>query len=291
MAGDYSSLVAGIMSMANANAERGGGSGVGPQFKSTNTKKQNKTAGLMNLVDPGNTFMGLWNREDDEESKGYEGIRPYESITEFPLGKQLTDLLSERMAGQSVGFGDDFVSRTTDPAIATRDARYNEFEKPQISAELSARGMGRSTLAGDLIRRSFQDKERDISNILSERYLQNEMQKREEINAAIPQSEGVTMDEMNTRMNRAKFDYGDYSGALARTDYLKGIENQESQTNQDNMMRAAGTILSSSSDDEGDNSVLTDLLLNKLLNKNSGGGASGGWTPKTTYGYSGGKWV
>lgn len=63
MAGEIASAA---ISTASGNSARGGGAGIGPQFSAGNTKEQNQKAGFMNLIDPGNTFMGIWNNKSNE---------------------------------------------------------------------------------------------------------------------------------------------------------------------------------------------------------------------------------
>jgi hypothetical protein len=68
-------MITAITSTASGNAERGGGTGMGPQFSATNTKEQNKKAGFMNLIDPGNTFMGLWNNKSNTAKNFNEDVQ------------------------------------------------------------------------------------------------------------------------------------------------------------------------------------------------------------------------
>lgn len=83
--------------------------------------------------------------------------------------------------GIGTGFGDDFVGRATNGPIASREARFNEVELPQLSSQLSSRGVARSVgpnLASDVLTRAGQSKERDINDLISQFYTLNETQKK-----------------------------------------------------------------------------------------------------------------
>src|SRR3990167_10493218 len=45
-------------------------------------------------------------------------------------------------ATPGIGYGPDFVSRTTNPGISKLDARFRESTVPRISSEASKRGLG-----------------------------------------------------------------------------------------------------------------------------------------------------
>ena len=118
------------------------------------------------------------------------------SFESSKLGKTLSDELIRRIGGQGVGFDPRFVGRTSSPVIAQREARFREFERPQLEAATSGRGIGRSTITLDLLRRQGAQKERDISNILGQAFGAQEAQKRAEISEALGLAPGVTGQEL-----------------------------------------------------------------------------------------------
>lgn len=108
---------------------------------------------------------------------------PPKSLTEFPTGKALNEAILAGLRGEGVGpsqigFGPQFVSKTTSPLVASRQARFETEELPTLSGELSARGVGRSTIAGREIGRVSARKERDINEIIGQAILLNEQQKK-----------------------------------------------------------------------------------------------------------------
>ena len=101
---------------------------------------------------------------------------------------KLRDLFSKRMNGEGLGFGDDFVSKTTNPVIAQREARFKEQDMPFLSSQLSARGVGRSGGAGlatDVVNKASLQKSRDIDEIFAQMYKLNEAQKKSDTSEAI----------------------------------------------------------------------------------------------------------
>lgn len=121
----------------------------------------------------------------------------------------LSDLAKRRIqAGYTgedapgVGFGPDFLNRATSPAIASREARFRETEMPQLSSELSKRGVSRSVgpgLASDVITRAGQSKERDINELIARFQVLNEAQKKTDITQGI----GVGQDILGQDISQA----------------------------------------------------------------------------------------
>jgi hypothetical protein len=181
-------------------------------------------------------FGKLFGSEKKDQS--YQGARPIMSLSELPMGRTLSDLLMQRMQGQGVGFGNDYVSRTTNPSIQARMNRWQDYEMPQLSSQLSARGMARSTLAGDLIRRSAGEREQDISQLLANAYQQNEMQKRQEIQNALSQGQGYLGMEAGQQNAGRAADYQNYLGQIGLADQQR----QRSAQGWQNMIGAGANM-------------------------------------------------
>lgn len=108
-----------------------------------------------------------------------DSSRTYQSLTEIPVGSTLNDtILGALKEGKGIGFGSDYTSRVTNPAVAQREYRFAKKELPALSGELSGRGLGRSSIAGQQIGESMGQKERDINSYLAEAYAQDEAQKK-----------------------------------------------------------------------------------------------------------------
>ena len=102
--------------------------------------------------------------------------------------KDITDVIAgplflktaQQFVERPQGFGPEFVERTSRPDIQQLDARFAEEVKPDIEAEMSSRGLGRSSLATQQLIRASQQKERDIASILGGAYGQQAGAKQEE---------------------------------------------------------------------------------------------------------------
>lgn len=96
------------------------------------------------------------------------------SLTEFPVTKDLDEMIRR---GMTEGYGKDFVSRTTSPLTAQREARFERQELPFLESQMSARGLGRSTIAGREIGEASMQKERDINEMMARAVMANEAEK------------------------------------------------------------------------------------------------------------------
>ncbi len=170
----------------------------------------------------------------------YTGPQPIQSITELPMGKTLSDILMQRMQGQGVGYSPDFVDRTTSPVIAQRMARYNEYELPELTSAMSARGLQRSSLTGDLIRRQAGARERDIMDTLAQAYSQNEQEKQRQISEALGMGQSTLGMELGQRSNWQQSQYGDYLNQLAQ----RQAQQQSKQQGLNNMIATGSNIAS-----------------------------------------------
>ncbi len=99
---------------------------------------------------------------------------PPKSLTEFPIGADVSKFLRGRIAE---GFGPDFVSRTTSPLTAELRAGFEERTLPGIESALSARGLGRSTIAARDIGRATQQNVRDINQVIAQAVLASEQER------------------------------------------------------------------------------------------------------------------
>ena len=86
--------------------------------------------------------------------------------------------LRKRIEQAQMGYGSDFVDRTTSPFVTSRQARFTEEEMPFISGEMSSRGLSRSSIAGQEIGRAGTRKERDINEMISQAVMQNLQQQK-----------------------------------------------------------------------------------------------------------------
>lgn len=123
--------------------------------------------------------------------------QPFRTYSDAPLNEPLSLLAKKRInAGLtgnipddgSIGFGPDFVSKTTNPAIAQRNAQFTQQEMPFISSQLSARGVGRSGGAGlatDIVNKASEQKNRDVDEIFAKMFQLNKAQEKADISEGI----------------------------------------------------------------------------------------------------------
>jgi hypothetical protein len=106
---------------------------------------------------------------------------PSRSLTDFPTGSALNERILAGLRGEGIGFDPRFVERTTSPVVAQREARFREVERPELESAFSARGLGRSTIAGREIGRAGAQVGRDINQIIADAFLAQEQQKKADI--------------------------------------------------------------------------------------------------------------
>lgn len=94
---------------------------------------------------------------------------------EVPL---LRDFANRRIAGNDLGFGPEFVDKTTNPVANSMRRNFEQFTAPKISSNYSARGLGRSSLAANEQGRAQGDVEANIGNLMAQNYALNEAQKK-----------------------------------------------------------------------------------------------------------------
>ena len=88
----------------------------------------------------------------------------------------LSDLAKNYMKGP--GFGEGFLDKATNPAIANIDANFRNRTMPTLSNEASKRGLARSSIVQDQIGQADLQRNRDINSLVSQFYTLNEQQKK-----------------------------------------------------------------------------------------------------------------
>jgi len=122
--------------------------------------------------------LGLEKKAAPDTSYLTQGIRPYQSLTEIPVGASLNDIILKGLKGEGWGFAPEFIDKTTSPVVAQREARFKNYELPTLTSELSSRGMGRSSIAGQQIGEATAQKERDINSVIAEAYAKDQAQRK-----------------------------------------------------------------------------------------------------------------
>jgi len=121
-----------------------------------------------------------------KRGQGFEGAK-IPDVTQIPGGQTLLSKLEQRAGGQGVGFDPNVLKRETSAVAAQRRAGLREQELPAISAQASARGVGKSTIPVNRAALATQAAERDIESRLAQLSLANEQQKQQDITNALSQ--------------------------------------------------------------------------------------------------------
>lgn len=128
---------------------------------------------------------------------------PFLGPTSRAQGYNLRDYAASRIKGENLGFGDDFVSKSTNPAIRGRETLFRESTVPTISNQYSSRGLGKSSLAANAVGKAERDKNQDIDELVSKFYVLNEAQKKTDQNNAVGLAERINNQALGVETNRA----------------------------------------------------------------------------------------
>ena len=124
-------------------------------------------------------MLGLEKKGAPDYTAVTQAVRPFQSLTEIPMGATLNEqILAALRQGKGIGFAPEYAERTTSPLVATREARWKQFEQPALMSELASRGLSRSTLGARDIGLAEAAKERDINEIIGQAYKEQEAQKK-----------------------------------------------------------------------------------------------------------------
>jgi len=158
----------------------------------------------------------------------YRGPKPI-GLLDRPEGKKLKGTLEERLAGRGVGFRPEFLEKATTPYAAQRRAGLQEETIPQISAQASARGLGRSTIPVQRIGLESMRTERDVSEYVGKISLMDEQQRRLEINDALTKYQQMTGDIVSGENLKSQFEHADYLQQLGRADEANAMRTKALQ--------------------------------------------------------------
>ena len=86
-------------------------------------------------------------------------------VSELEGGKTLLEKLQARAGGEGVGYAPGLLDAYTSPLAKQAYGAYQRYEVPTISAQASARGLGRSTIPIQTIARG----QREVGENLAER--------------------------------------------------------------------------------------------------------------------------
>ncbi len=145
------------------------------------------------------------------KTPSFAGTKPFTSLKEIEEGRLFSGELKRRVRGEGVGFDPRVISGATAPFAVARRRALKEQTIPLISAQASARGVGRSTIPVSRIGLESSRAEQDISQRIANLSLANEQQRRNEINAALSGLGGFTQAEAAQRGRRGEFEFREFT--------------------------------------------------------------------------------
>lgn len=106
----------------------------------------------------------LFKKKSVPELPKYEGPR---SQTELTGGKDLLNQLMARQ-GASGRLKDVYYNDIYEPTATQTRQAWSDYVEPQVNADMSSRGLGRSSLTTDLLRRSAGEREMGLATLAGE---------------------------------------------------------------------------------------------------------------------------
>jgi hypothetical protein len=164
-------------------------------------------------------LWGIPEKVNAQQAK-YTGPKPYTSLTEFPVGKSVNDVILSGLTGANWGYPAGYIERATSPFIEQLRVNAPKTQR-EIQDIYSARGLGRGTAAARDVGEVAAQRERDINQILANAYMGDIQQRKiDEANAI---ARGLTFSGMEEGTRR---------GAGAFGLEQMGAENQANLQNQ-----------------------------------------------------------
>lgn len=150
-------------------------------------------------------FDWLFGKKKDEKVQTkYEGPKPYSSLTEFPVGKSLNDIILQGLTGKGWGFPEGYIDRATSPFIEQLRVNAPKTQR-EVQDVYSARGLGRGTAAARDVGEVAAQRERDINQILSQVYMADIAQRKQDEANAIARGQTFAGAEAATRTGAGSF--------------------------------------------------------------------------------------
>lgn len=179
-----------------------------------------------------NFISKLFGGGSEKRDTTYTGYRPAPTQAHLQGGPELYKKIMERMSGEGVGFGDEYVS-SANPIVANMRNQFTTRDIPELNAELSATGRRRGSGGFQQVSDAYERQRLSENDIMARLVQRNEEQKRSEIGDAFGKLQDYVGTEGNLGTTRANFDYGDFQRTLAedaarRT--AKGNENMRALT-------------------------------------------------------------
>lgn len=152
---------------------------------------------------------------NQKKDTSYNGPRPYGSLLEAAGGTDYLKNINARLAGQGVGYGDEYANQASNPVIARMRGQFNTRDIPELQSQLSSTGRRRGSAGFDQISQAYNKQGLDEGAIYSGLYQQNEQQKRTEMNQALQDLGSFNQNEYNARNTLSNFEYSNTRNQVA----------------------------------------------------------------------------
>lgn len=146
-------------------------------------------------------------KPNQKRDTSYTGSKPYSSLTQAEGGGDYLAELKRRMVGQGVGYGDNYASQYSNPIVQNMRNQFESYQLPELKSELSASGRRKGSAGFDQLSRAYANQGYQEGDVYSRLAMQNEAQKRNEINAALEGLGAFAQNDYNARNNYSNFDY------------------------------------------------------------------------------------
>jgi hypothetical protein len=120
----------------------------------------------------------------DKNQGDAPAARPLVTPLETDYGKYYEKLLKDRIAGIGTGYTPEFISQSTSPFAVAQRRGLREETIPTISAQATARGLGRSTIPVGQIGRESNITEQNIAERIANLGVQSENLKASQVSEA-----------------------------------------------------------------------------------------------------------
>lgn len=128
-----------------------------------------------------------------------------------------------------VGFGPDFVSKTTNPVADSMRRNYRQFTAPATASAYSSRGLGRSSLAANELGRQEGDVESNVGNLMAQFYQLNEAQKKNDIATGINTGSTILSNDVGAQHDIASASERLANATAADARYRESADNAKAQ--------------------------------------------------------------
>ena len=187
-------------------------------------------------------FLGFGRKSKPNLTQAYKSPPSAESA---PLYGDLRNLASRRISGQDVGFGEDFVNKSTNAQAKRMRADYEGYVSPALDAELSKRGVARSAgpgLATDIKTRALQTNQSDIDQLMERFFVLNEAQKKTDVTEGIRVGDQLNTQYLNQGNEAASQFNAAERGNTERTAGVAAANNAADRSRQNQTLQAAGSL-------------------------------------------------